>query len=598
VRDHLLKRIFLESETKQIRRMQLNAPEFTRHYPKHAQWLDKAIAEILDGRRVAFGVQAAALSEKGKPHSELVGSIILKESDYSGVVELKNLFISPEARRKKWGASLFNMAEVYCRKNGHLAIQTEVPCEELPTVAFLHAMGFNVIDMGASPYRIGENIYHMQKAISPMYNGDVFDFEAQAIWALQHNYNFVRDVSEVKKPYYEFGLPLSESAKLEPARVRGLAVILSDSSTITKEKIISHFEGKSANIKMLFSPSIDEEGKSYCKSNGIKCFDAKDMFEMFGDKFVQPIPTFGISELAGMIISLKPELYERISPDGSSFVYCKGGPSGKYLRQHHQAVLAVDEPLGDDDYALRAIGRIDIVDEGNPADIWTVIKTRHPLFTDKEYFRFASAKQSVVAFTISSLKQISPLPLSVLADHLPPKEITNDDLGHLYLSRDMVAVVNQKASDTRAESEPREYDVALSFAREDRAHAEAIADILRKHNVRVFYDRYEEGDLWGKDLYQHLQKIYRDQAQFCVVFLSRSYAKRLWTNHELKQAQARAFRSRKEYILPVKIDDTEIPGINETTGYVDIRERTHQDIAGLVLAKLASRKIDGTRNPS
>jgi hypothetical protein len=67
-----------------------------------------------------------------------------------------------------------------------------------------------------------------------------------------------------------------------------------------------------------------------------------------------------------------------------------------------------------------------------------------------------------------------------------------------------------------------DYDVALSFAGEDRPFVEGIADTLTECDVRVFYDEYFADRLWGKDLYQHLQEIYRDKARFCVVFVSRN----------------------------------------------------------------------------
>jgi hypothetical protein len=65
-----------------------------------------------------------------------------------------------------------------------------------------------------------------------------------------------------------------------------------------------------------------------------------------------------------------------------------------------------------------------------------------------------------------------------------------------------------------------EYDIAFSFAGEDRKHAESIAGLLKQSNVTVFYDLYEEAHLWGKDLYQHLSMVYRDRARYCLVFLS------------------------------------------------------------------------------
>ena len=100
-----------------------------------------------------------------------------------------------------------------------------------------------------------------------------------------------------------------------------------------------------------------------------------------------------------------------------------------------------------------------------------------------------------------------------------------------------------------------DYDIAFSFAGEDRAPVEQLASRLTQEGVRVFYDAYEKAALWGKDLYQHLQVVYRDRARFCIIFGSAAYANKLWTRHELKQAQSRAFKEHREYILPVRLDD-------------------------------------------
>ena len=56
------------------------------------------------------------------------------------------------------------------------------------------------------------------------------------------------------------------------------------------------------------------------------------------------------------------------------------------------------------------------------------------------------------------------------------------------------------------------YDIALSFAGEDRQIAASLARILRGHNISVFYDKYEQADLWGRDLYEHLADVYSNQA--------------------------------------------------------------------------------------
>ena len=107
----------------------------------------------------------------------------------------------------------------------------------------------------------------------------------------------------------------------------------------------------------------------------------------------------------------------------------------------------------------------------------------------------------------------------------------------------------------------RDYDVALSFAGEDREYVDQVANKLKDRGVKVFYDLFEEADLWGKDLYVHLSEIYQVRAKFTVMFISKSYGEKLWTNHERRAAQARAFQEAQEYILPARFDETQIPGV-------------------------------------
>jgi hypothetical protein len=145
---------------------------------------------------------------------------------------------------------------------------------------------------------------------------------------------------------------------------------------------------------------------------------------------------------------------------------------------------------------------------------------------------------------------------------------------------------NQTETPRTPRPHQHKYDIALSFAGEDRSIARKYADLLLQKGISVFYDEYEQAGLWGKDLYEKLDSIYRLQARFCVVFISKSYAKKLWTNHERKSAQARAFKENEEYILPVRLDDTEIPGIRDTTGYLDLRHLSLEQLVQLTENKL------------
>lgn len=136
-----------------------------------------------------------------------------------------------------------------------------------------------------------------------------------------------------------------------------------------------------------------------------------------------------------------------------------------------------------------------------------------------------------------------------------------------------------------------EYDVALSFAGEDRKYVKDIAKKLRAKGLKVFYDEFEEADLWGKDLYQYLHYIYKESAIFCIIFVSSNYIKKAWTRHELQAAQNRAFLENNEYILPLRLEpNTKLPGLTDTTGYIDAEGRTINQIVKLICEKVYTIK--------
>jgi hypothetical protein len=130
------------------------------------------------------------------------------------------------------------------------------------------------------------------------------------------------------------------------------------------------------------------------------------------------------------------------------------------------------------------------------------------------------------------------------------------------------------------------YDVTFSFAGEDREYVEQVAKILESNDVKLFYDKFEEADLWGKDLGLHFDTVYRKSAKYCIPFISASYKNRIWTNYEIRTAIARAIESNEEYILPARFDDTEIEGIRPTIGYINLKDYSPEKFAELILKKL------------
>src|ERR1700738_2730147 len=102
------------------------------------------------------------------------------------------------------------------------------------------------------------------------------------------------------------------------------------------------------------------------------------------------------------------------------------------------------------------------------------------------------------------------------------------------------------------------YEVALSFAGEDRQYARDLADALSARKVSIFFDELEADRLWGEDLRLHLSEVYSRRARHVVMLISRFYPEKVWTTVERRAAEQAAASGQKVYILPVRIDDIDI----------------------------------------
>ena len=100
-------------------------------------------------------------------------------------------------------------------------------------------------------------------------------------------------------------------------------------------------------------------------------------------------------------------------------------------------------------------------------------------------------------------------------------------------------------------NDDKKYDVALSFAGEQRDYVEEVAGKLRSLNITTFYDRIEEEiiRLWGGSLGENLHDVYENKASFVVMFISREYVDKAWTTHERRSALSGAIQN-KTAILP------------------------------------------------
>lgn len=135
------------------------------------------------------------------------------------------------------------------------------------------------------------------------------------------------------------------------------------------------------------------------------------------------------------------------------------------------------------------------------------------------------------------------------------------------------------------------YDVAVSFAGDVRDTVEEFVRALQDRGLNVFYDFDQQAQLWGKNLRVTLSEVYANEALYMVIFLSKSYPERDWTDFELTIGKAAADKRTNEYLLPLRLDDVNVVGIHSTIGYIDLNQagvaRTVEILAEKVNTQLA-----------
>src|SRR5438552_1112929 len=102
---------------------------------------------------------------------------------------------------------------------------------------------------------------------------------------------------------------------------------------------------------------------------------------------------------------------------------------------------------------------------------------------------------------------------------------------HLDISGTETRISSREGNSVTTKQADGEYDVAVSYAGEDRQNVEAVVESLRNAGIKIFYDHLEDekAKLWGKNLYDYLQDVYQNKAEYCLMFVSAHYVEKRWT---------------------------------------------------------------------
>lgn len=134
---------------------------------------------------------------------------------------------------------------------------------------------------------------------------------------------------------------------------------------------------------------------------------------------------------------------------------------------------------------------------------------------------------------------------------------------------------------------PFDFDVALSFASEQREYVRAVYKALSDIGIQTFFDEAQTAEMWGRDGVEMLTSIYGQRALFTVMFISDDYVRKAWPTVERRAALSTVLADPTQVrVLPVRFDHVDVPGMPASTFYVPAENHDPSSLADLIAEKL------------
>lgn len=139
----------------------------------------------------------------------------------------------------------------------------------------------------------------------------------------------------------------------------------------------------------------------------------------------------------------------------------------------------------------------------------------------------------------------------------------------------------------------KRFVAALSYPGERREYVQKVVAELRRTFSRdeIFYAPFYQAELVGLDLDIKLERIYHDESEVIVVFVSSEYADKEWTGLEWRIVRDVMKRRRGNDVIPLRFDDTPIPGLLSIDAFIDLRDLDPEIVAGIIVEKIKVNRV-------
>jgi hypothetical protein len=141
-----------------------------------------------------------------------------------------------------------------------------------------------------------------------------------------------------------------------------------------------------------------------------------------------------------------------------------------------------------------------------------------------------------------------------------------------------------------------QYDIAVSFAGEQRDYVSRTVDACKQLGLNVFYDKDKNNEWWGKNFIRQQRDVYSSKTRFFVPFISSEYLSKPVPMDEFEAAMMTAVKQGEGYILPVLMGDAEVPPdlLHPHIGYLRAEDFTPEALAQELQKRVGASEQAGT----
>jgi tetratricopeptide (TPR) repeat protein len=135
----------------------------------------------------------------------------------------------------------------------------------------------------------------------------------------------------------------------------------------------------------------------------------------------------------------------------------------------------------------------------------------------------------------------------------------------------------------------KRFRIAFSFAGEKRDFVSKVAAILAQRfgEVAILYDKFHEAEFAQWKLGLNLPDLYRDQSDLIVVVVCPDYSEKEWCGLEWVAIHGMLMSGKNHEIMLSRFGHAKLQGLYENAGFVELDHKTPDQVATLILERLA-----------